>query len=183
MNPDDFAELFDANWSAVHRYVQRRAGPTAADDLAEEVFLVAWRRRSELPLQPLPWLYRTARHVVANHLRASGRAWRLVERTAGEAVGVVRDTADGVALRVDLSTALSSLPEPDREALFLVAWEELDVRQAAEAAGCRPATFRMRLHRARRRLRVALQGPTPAPPPVVAVPAWQPPRPEGEGTL
>jgi RNA polymerase sigma-70 factor (ECF subfamily) len=36
---------------------------------------------------------------------------------------------------------------------MLVAWDDLDAARAARAAGCSPATFRMRLHRARRRLK------------------------------
>jgi len=43
------------------------------------------------------------------------------------------------------------LPPKDREALALTEWEQLDIATAARVARCSPATFRVRLHRARRR--------------------------------
>jgi len=54
-------------------------------------------------------------------------------------------------------TALSRLREPDREALLLVAWDGLDASGAATVLGTSPATFMVRLHRARRRLEKELQ--------------------------
>ncbi|MGI8803161.1 MAG: sigma factor-like helix-turn-helix DNA-binding protein [Solirubrobacteraceae bacterium] len=51
------------------------------------------------------------------------------------------------------------LAEADREALLLVAWEGLEIADAARVLGCRPATLRMRLHRARRRLALLLDNP------------------------
>ena len=50
-----------------------------------------------------------------------------------------------------------SLPEQDRELLLLMAWEHLELRQAAEVLGVRPNTLAVRLHRARRRLSAALE--------------------------
>ena len=55
-----------------------------------------------------------------------------------------------------LAAALASLGERDREALLLIAWEELSVSEAAVAVGCSRGAFAVRLHRARRRLSLAL---------------------------
>lgn len=52
-----------------------------------------------------------------------------------------------------LLTAIAELPEAEREAFMLVAWDGLDPQRASRAAGCNAGTFRMRLHRARRRLK------------------------------
>ncbi len=60
------------------------------------------------------------------------------------------------SLSPDIDRALASLEPLDREALLLVAWEELTPKEAAESLGIRPATFRVRLHRARRRFEEAL---------------------------
>jgi RNA polymerase sigma-70 factor, ECF subfamily len=49
------------------------------------------------------------------------------------------------------------LSESDREILRLVTWEGLDAAAAASVIGCSPATFRVRLHRARRRLAASLE--------------------------
>ena len=40
---------------------------------------------------------------------------------------------------------------------MLAAWEELDSRSASRVLGCTPAAYRLRLHRARRKLEAALR--------------------------
>ncbi len=55
--------------------------------------------------------------------------------------------------------ALAALRPIDREALLLIAWEDLDPARAARAAGCSRAAFHVRLHRARRRLALVLGEP------------------------
>ena len=56
--------------TAVYRYFVRRAARQDADDLTAEVFAIAWRRRDDVPSEAiLPWLYRTAGFVLANHRR------------------------------------------------------------------------------------------------------------------
>lgn len=64
-----------------------------------------------------------------------------------------------------LEQALHALSETEREALLLVAWEDLTPSLAAASLGISAAAFRVRLHRARRRLIKAL-GNRPVLPPV-----------------
>jgi len=66
------------------------------------------------------------------------------------------DPADGVAERVAVLAALGALTEADRELITLVAWQGLAPRLAARVVGCSVATYFVRLHRARKRLRDAL---------------------------
>lgn len=152
----DFDALYAAHRDDVWRYFRRR---TASDheDLVTEVFLVAWRRRADVPAgEPLPWLYGVARRVLANHRRAGDRRDALEQRAAAHAETVTPDLADAVGLRTDLARALAGLSEHDRELVLLVAWEGLTVTEAAAALGCRRGTAAVRLHRARRRLHTAL---------------------------
>lgn len=51
-----------------------------------------------------------------------------------------------------MAAEIAALSVREREALLLVAWEGLEPGRAARAAGCTPAAFRVRLHRARRRV-------------------------------
>ncbi|MFF0389019.1 RNA polymerase sigma factor [Kitasatospora sp. NPDC004615] len=153
---EEFGVLFNEQHTAVLRYVRRRAGADSADDLAAEVFVVAWRRWAEVPADPLPWLYGVARNVVANHLRGRGRAERLAARWEAEPLPPAPDVAEEVAARDGAHAAWARLGERDREVLALIAWECLGVRQAARSLGCNPATFSVQLLRARRRLRAAL---------------------------
>ncbi|WP_341946295.1 sigma factor [Microbacterium sp. LWH11-1.2] len=58
----------------VYRYFLRRSARQDADDLTAEVFEIAWRRCDDIPSEwVLPWLYRTASHVLANHRRRTSR--------------------------------------------------------------------------------------------------------------
>jgi RNA polymerase sigma-70 factor (ECF subfamily) len=54
--------------------------------------------------------------------------------------------------------AVSSLPPLHREVLILVEYEELDLATVAEVVGAEVGTVKVRLHRARRKLRAALDG-------------------------
>ena len=62
--------MFDEHHPRVLRYALRRCtSAEAAEDAAAEVFLVAWRRVDEVPPDSLPWLFATARRVIANQRR------------------------------------------------------------------------------------------------------------------
>jgi RNA polymerase sigma-70 factor, ECF subfamily len=148
----DEERLFETHFrgyaALVHAFALRRADPEAAQDITEETFLIAWRRREEMPPEPLPWLYGIARGVLANERRTSNRRLSLAARIAAEpAAPDTIDDGDHEVLQ-----ALASLRESDREALLLSAWEGLSTREAASAVGCSAATFAVRLHRARIRL-------------------------------
>src|SRR5262249_57879980 len=56
--PDCFGALFDRHAPAISRYIARRLGPDAADDLVAETFLAAFRRRGRSDAAPAdapPW--------------------------------------------------------------------------------------------------------------------------------
>ncbi|MDA0159456.1 RNA polymerase sigma factor [Solirubrobacter ginsenosidimutans] len=147
-----FVELYEAHAGAVLAYARRRCGTDEAEDVLAETFLIAWRRRDEVPPDALPWLYAVARNVVSNRLRSVRRRTALESRLAAEPLPADDDAPDP-----RLRAALSTLRPIDREALLLTAWEGLSTQRAARAAGCSAATFHVRLHRARKRLAQALE--------------------------
>ena len=136
--------------------LRRGAAPEDAADLVSDVFLTAWRRIADVPAgeEARLWLYGVARHALANQRRGARRRTRLGEalrehvRTLPVPPPEPADPA--------LHAALAGLPELDRSLLALIAWEGLTPTQAATVLGLRPATARVRLHRARTRLRAAL---------------------------
>jgi RNA polymerase sigma factor (sigma-70 family) len=155
---DDFdrklaEERFRAVFShpgAVTAYARRR-GSSDADAIAAEAMAIAWRRLADVPRgDPLPWLYATARNLLLAEARRGGGRTLLREPELSVA------SPDACLLEPVLEEALRSLRSLDREALLLIAWEDLTPSQAARALGLSPATFRVRLLRARRRLRVQL---------------------------
>ena len=92
---------------------------------------------------------------------AAGRAARAgADRAVRHAAaGTTPATADAYEQRAaarDVLAALAALPPKEREALRLCAWEGLAPADAARVAGCAAPAFRVRLHRARRRLAAQL---------------------------
>jgi RNA polymerase sigma factor (sigma-70 family) len=148
-----FEALFREHYRAVLGYALRRTNPAAADDVVAETFLILWRRLDDVPDDARPWLFGVARRCLANSQRGNARRVALTDRV-GEATPEHsgRDPGEVAGDRESLREAFAALSENDREALRLVAWEDLDIRAAARAAGCSRAAFAVRLHRARRRL-------------------------------
>ena len=162
------SRLYERHAPAVHRYALRRSDPDTAEEVTAQVFLVAWRRREQLPAEPLPWLYGVARRVLADQRRGASRRLRLRDRLEGETVGAATGDGAGVGADAvlelpdrDLASALNELSPPDREALLLRYWEELEPAQIGRVMGCSRAAAVVRLHRARGRLRRALDAPGP----------------------
>jgi RNA polymerase sigma factor (sigma-70 family) len=152
-DPEEFEALFRAHHRAVLGYALRRTSRPIADEVVAETFLVVWRRLGDVPDDPRPWLFGVARRCLANAHRSAARSGALADRVvAATPDHPGRDPADLVGERDAIRIAFAQLSENDREALRLVAWEGLDSRRAATAAGCSRAAFAVRLHRARRRL-------------------------------
>jgi RNA polymerase sigma factor (sigma-70 family) len=148
--------LYDEHAPAVAAYARRRADASVVDDVAAEVFAIAWRRLDQVPDDALPWLLATARRVLANLLRSQRRQLALVTRLT--AARAAETTATWVEREPDrrVLEALASVGERDREALMLVAWEGLSAADAAAVVGLSVRSFESRLYRARRRLRERL---------------------------
>lgn len=144
---------------AVLRYAVRRCASRAdAEDVVAETFLIAWRRPREAADGGLPWLYRTAANTLRNMARGQHRRTRLARRTIknAETPEPTSRPDEGVITRAVVATALDRLRPGDREVLTLSAWEGLTDAELGVALDCTPGAARVRLHRARARLRQAL---------------------------
>jgi RNA polymerase sigma-70 factor (ECF subfamily) len=145
-----FAKIF-SHLAAVAAYAQRR-GSADPHALAAEAMTIAWRKLDAVPRDdPLPWLYATAGNLLLAEAR---RARTARSAQLSEPPAPAPDIWD---LDPALDLALRSLSPLDREALLLIAWEDLTPAQAARALGVSPATFRVRLYRARRRAETCLR--------------------------
>jgi RNA polymerase sigma factor (sigma-70 family) len=163
--PERFAELFRRHAPPLQRYVVRRLGPDAADDVVAETFLLAFRQRDRYDLtrpDARPWLYGIATNLIGRHRRAEIRQYRAFARTGADPV--TESFTDQVDARVSagtagrpLAAALAGLPAAHRDTLLLVAWGELSYEEVATALGVPVGTVRSRLSRARSRLRRTLR--------------------------
>jgi RNA polymerase sigma factor (sigma-70 family) len=159
-------ELFDAFYREhledVQRFVARRIGDRErAADLTAEVFIAAIEsaERFRGKAAPRTWLFGIARLVIAGDARTRGRESDREERFGAAALIDEVDAArmdarlDAAAESRRLYAAMAKIPDGERAVLELVAIDELSVAEAAAALGVRAVTARVRLHRARRRLR------------------------------
>lgn len=153
-----FEQLFRRHYAAVVAYARRRVTADAVDDAVSETFTVAWRRLDRVPTDALPWLLGVARNVIATQRRGAMRRESLFRRL--KSGSRERDNRDGANPSAEPSEyassivdALSRLSEGDREAITLIAWDGLTPAEAAVVLGQSAASFRVRLHRAKRRLR------------------------------
>ena len=147
-----FAKVF-AHLGLLGAYARRR-GARDPDAIAAEAMAIAWRRLADVPRDdPRPWLIATTRNLVLADQRRHGKSMQDLEGVEPAA------SPESAVLELDheLEVALAALSETDREALLLVAWEDLTASAAAASLGISPAAIRVRLHRARRRLRYELE--------------------------
>jgi RNA polymerase sigma-70 factor (ECF subfamily) len=167
-----FERLYEEHFNAVAGYLLARVDREAAADAVAATFEVAWRRIAEVPSHELPWLLGVARRVLANARRSRTRQAALLERMmAATPGGQSGDDGDG-ALAVALANAIAQLTAPQQEALLLIAWDGLSEREAALALGCTREAFAARLHRARSRVRAAIDVSRPG--------AWAPQQPSNQ---
>lgn len=163
-DPALFATLFDRHAAVIHRYLARRAGRDAADDLLAESFVAAFSTRARYDRRRAdarPWLYGIASNMLARHRRSELRTLRIAGAVgpAGpfdshEEAVVVDALAE--AMRPELSVLLEGLSAGERDVLLLIAWEQLRYDEVALALGIPIGTVRSRLHRARSQLKLAL---------------------------
>ena len=152
----DVQTIFLKHGPALLGYLVRRVeNPEDAADLLSETFLIAWRRRSDVPSPPddRPWLYGVARHVIANQQRATRRRHAA---TRALAALVLQVTTSASELSIDARRALARLDPLDREIMTLSAWEVLTSSEIARVVDLPPSTVRARLARARAVVRSAI---------------------------
>lgn len=153
-----FEALYRMHHSDVLRFALRRADPATAEDVANETFAICWRRLQHVPPSaPLPWLYTTARYELLARRRSADRADEKARRFSEGTALTTRDPSDALAERSAIVEAFAALDPKDRETLVLLAWDGLSTHEAARVLGITRPAFAMRLSRARRRLRAALQ--------------------------
>lgn len=150
-----FQSLYETHVERIARYTARRISANDVQDVVAETFLTAWRRLDDVPDDAVPWLFGTARKHIANRHRSTRRHHALQDKLTTRAGGSGPQQSSTELTETDkrVLNAIRQLPDAEREAFMLVAWDGLDPRRAAQAVGCSAATFRVRLHRARRRLR------------------------------
>jgi RNA polymerase sigma-70 factor (ECF subfamily) len=154
-----FADAYVVARDPLVRYLARRAATDDVEDLFADVMAIVWQHVEAVPMgAEVPWILGVARKVLGNRRRATGRFGRLLERLArAEAQRTAVGSPPDPVGDPDLAAALGALSAADAEILRLSAWEELPPREIATVLGITANAATVRLHRARVRLRAALE--------------------------
>lgn len=164
---DAVRELYARHFGAVFRFAVRRCrNPEDVADLVSNVFLemlcsaVSYdRRRGEVRV----WLLGIATRCLADQRRSDYRRSELVTRLGtvpelrGDEYERVEAMLDAARMAPSAERALAGLTEAEQALFLLVAHDELPVADAARSLGLSPVAGRMRLARARRKLRAAME--------------------------
>ena len=162
-DPDAFERFYRQHVEEVQRFVARRVDdPYLAADLTADVFVAVIEsagsyRRSRG--EPVAWLFGIARNVVAGERRRQAKELRATTRIRGRelvddddlAALQERITSESTARALYLD--MTRLPPGERAVLELVALDGLTVGETGRALGIGAGAARVRLHRARSRLR------------------------------
>jgi RNA polymerase sigma-70 factor (ECF subfamily) len=162
-DPPDVAGLFDEYGGELHRYCAKRVGSAIAEDIVADTFLIAYERRERLADGPVrAWLYGIATNLLRRHRRTEVRALRAIARTGRDPH--LDDIADRAVARADasmhnrrLAAALAALPARQRDVLLLFAVADLDYDTIAATLGIPLGSVQSALHRARVKVRLAMQ--------------------------
>jgi RNA polymerase sigma-70 factor (ECF subfamily) len=149
---------------ALLRYLQRTVGERGlAEDLLQETLirmargLPGFAGRASLKT----WAFAIATRAAADHFRDPGSRVRIVEMDEAEHVADISTPADERIVVDEMNSCvrevIDGLPEAYRAALVLHDLEDFTAGQVAGICNCSVATAKIRIHRARGRLKEALQ--------------------------
>ncbi len=145
-------QLYQSLGPRLLRYLERRTGdPALAADLLQDVFLRLLESpiREDSPAEARSYLYRTAHSRLVDHARRAQRerlrrVWPWSEPQVQPAGGE------------DLERIFRALKPRESTLLWLAYVEEMSHNEIAEVLTVKPASVKVLLHRARKRLRASI---------------------------
>ncbi len=163
----DLSSLYAQHYPKIAGYLRRLVGEAEAEDVAQETFLKAGKSlngfRGESSLST--WIYRIATNAAMDHLRKPGNQNRELPDDGSESGDMIADAdsplLDTLLIRKDMNECIrgivNSLPENYRSVLVLSEFEGFTNQQIADILDVSLETIKIRLHRARTRLRKELE--------------------------
>jgi RNA polymerase sigma-70 factor (ECF subfamily) len=158
--------LFQGDYPRIFRYIMSMIRDAAeAEDLTQETFLRAYQRRDSLREEgaQTAWLYRIATHVCLDRLRQYARRSPKESDTDLDDMDIpepdtpsLQQTLERDEMSECVQGYLNRLPDSYRAVILLHDMHELTAQEIAQLLGESLATIKIRLHRARRKLSIAL---------------------------
>jgi RNA polymerase sigma-70 factor (ECF subfamily) len=164
---DRFSDFFEKNYDRVYRYLRSMVrDDKEAEDLTQEAFLRAHRERETLkdPGAMLSWLYCIATHVSLDWLRKRAKAAAREFRAGLDEIDPpdpgappMQQVLEQEQMSACVNRFLVDLPDAYRSVILLHDTHGLTGPEIASALGVPLPTVKIRLHRARRRLKAAME--------------------------
>jgi len=169
-----FDEIVRRHERELYRYLYHYLGNAAnADDVFQKTFLAVLKECSkfESGREFHPWLYKIATNKAVDHIRKAKQctmisiddpqgnnpnAYAVTEEIVGRESEPFEDQMDKeIACKV--REAVDSLPEQMRQAVYMVYFQGLSYREAADAVGVHLSTVALRLKHAVQKLNFLLK--------------------------
>lgn len=150
-----FEQLYDAHYQDLLAFAIRRVTTRAdAADVVAETFTIAWQKQHELPppAQQRPWLFGVARNVAHARNRGEHKQIAIAENLRATIVEHLAH-APPTDLALSVRNALAQLSPTDRDVITMAAWDGLTNTEIADVLGISRTAARVKLHRARSRLK------------------------------
>ena len=159
MTLEEFTTVVHNHADVVRSYIFRRGsgldvGVSDIDDIAADVWTIAWSKRAAAPAIDevdvmRAWLLQIARLTLANHIRktVSRRQWGVSEEDIS-----VASTEHIVVADEDLRRGFASLTPGEKEVFSLTVWEGLKPAEIAEVLGISANAASLRLFKARTKI-------------------------------
>lgn len=161
-DPAAFEVIFDRHFETVRRYLGRRVGSDAGDELAAQTFELAFARRRSFDASfssAAPWLFGIAGNLLRRHHRTERihrSALERLERPSGPDDVMDAEAVDALRSMRIVREVLAGVPTTDREAFLLVVLADRSYSEAAEILRIPAGTVRSKIHRVRALLRERL---------------------------
>ena len=160
----ELMERWEAAIKALIARIVLNAGE--AEELAQETFVRVWQQRGKFrgDLKFRPWVFSIAINLARNRLRWWRRRptvelheWSSAARAVGSETRAGADRLEALERATAVKAAIASLPVHLREAIVLFEFEEMSHAEIAVAVGASVKSVETRIHRAREKLRLALE--------------------------
>ncbi len=159
----DFWSLYDLQYDKVRRFILAMVKSEAdADDLVQETFIRVQNNLESLkdPSRASAWIFRIAYNLCLDHFRRQKAAPTLTEIDPDEREAFdhsMQKEAERRRMSACVQDKIDKLPEESRTILLLCDRMEFSHKEAAEILGVESGAARVRLHRARKRLKEILE--------------------------
>jgi len=167
----DFNELYTEFYPKIIRYVSRMVDPNDAEDITQDVFnkvnrgLGGFQEKSKIST----WIYRIATNTAIDRLRSTTYKYATGQNTAEDATdpedqsvcGYHEPSAsDQVVIRKEMGECvqeyIDNLPPDYKTIITLSELDDLTNKEIAEILGISLENVKIRLHRARSKLKTTL---------------------------